>query len=476
MTTKALKAAAAVIVVAIGSLAVAPADAGVRDRMREFFQDSGIRANVTGPQAYQGQESGYYTGGNIYARVPSKNANLVNIQLPSMRAGCGGIDAFSGAFSFINAAQLVATLKAIASNAPAFAFELALETISPVIAEKMGELNDLIQKINQANINSCETAQALVGGLWPASDRASKLICEKVGNSQGIFADFAASRHGCSNEGRRTSTLNAADSKVKEQIPINKNLTWEAIKKNDVLNGDTEMRELMMTIAGTVILTGGGTDDAPQNHRHISPQVINAELISALLDGDTNVMVYGCGTDTDKCLNPTDARTKSIYIAADAAFKPRVRDILLEMVEAIRTNRKLTATERNFLNMTSLPVYKMLNVYTAYQGLKAEEELPKYAEIIAIDLVSQFISEGLKQVEEGGNQVMIALGSELDTWKRSLRESRKALAEHKAESLDRVNQTIQLVQQTQFIESLLASRLTGSLSASLGWSRAMARQ
>jgi len=42
------------------------------------------------------------------------------------------IDAFAGAFSFIDSDQLVAFARAVAQNAAGFAFELALETISPV--------------------------------------------------------------------------------------------------------------------------------------------------------------------------------------------------------------------------------------------------------------------------------------------------------------------------------------------------------
>lgn len=97
------------------------AQAGVGDEIVSFFNDMGASANATGV-AYQGQSAGYYSLGSVWARFPQKSVYPANIQLPKVRAGCGGIDIFSGSFSFINMAEFVANLKAIANNAIGFAF------------------------------------------------------------------------------------------------------------------------------------------------------------------------------------------------------------------------------------------------------------------------------------------------------------------------------------------------------------------
>ena len=188
----------------------APAHADVLSEMNRFWQ--GAAVNTTGPTAFHGQASGHWTLGNLYLRAPVRSEQVATVNLPSFRAGCGGIDAFAGAFSFINSDQLVAFARAIAQNAAGFAFELALETISPVIAETMAKLRALAQWINNQNMNSCETAQALVGAVWSKNDRASAAICAAIGTSQGIFSDYAAARHGCGADGQRNSTLAAASS------------------------------------------------------------------------------------------------------------------------------------------------------------------------------------------------------------------------------------------------------------------------
>ena len=103
--------------------------------LRDFWEKSGGGVNVTGPLVYNGQRAGYATMGSVQVRTRVRQSNLLNIQLPSVRAGCGGIDLFGGAFSFISAEELIAMMEAIMQNAAGFAFELALESMSPAIQE-----------------------------------------------------------------------------------------------------------------------------------------------------------------------------------------------------------------------------------------------------------------------------------------------------------------------------------------------------
>jgi conjugative transfer pilus assembly protein TraH len=177
--------------------------ADVGSSMDSFLSDVGGAANVNGPTAFQGQSAGYYSLGNVWTRFPQKTTNLANLQLPRARAGCGGIDLFAGSFSFINASEIVAMLKAVANNAVGFAFSLAIDTVCPECSKIMQEFAQKAQLMNNLNINSCELAQGLVGGIWPKGDLADKAICEAIGNSEGIFTDYAAAKHGCGTRGQR---------------------------------------------------------------------------------------------------------------------------------------------------------------------------------------------------------------------------------------------------------------------------------
>src|ERR1700738_1868491 len=90
------------------SVAPAAAASGVSGAMDAYWSNGLSAATVTGPSAYTGQAGGYYTGGNLSLRTPQDNYHLASVALPSTKGGCGGIDLFTGAFSFVGAEHLVA--------------------------------------------------------------------------------------------------------------------------------------------------------------------------------------------------------------------------------------------------------------------------------------------------------------------------------------------------------------------------------
>ena len=225
----------AAVAMTLGAASMVPVDiarADVAGAMNDFFQDAGGAANVTGPSAYQGQTAGYYSMGNVWTRFPQKNIQPFNLQMPSASAGCGGIDLFTGSFSFVNGAEMVAIMKAVANNALGFAFQLAIDSVSPEIGKVMDGISNKAQQMNQMNISSCEAAQGLVGSVWPKMSQARSTICAAVGNSQGKFSDWARSRQECGAGGKEKATLDGNDpNKMNpELIPGNpRNYTWAAI-------------------------------------------------------------------------------------------------------------------------------------------------------------------------------------------------------------------------------------------------------
>ncbi|MCV5231427.1 conjugal transfer protein TraH, partial [Escherichia coli] len=95
------------LVLCAGLLTVTPAaSADVNSDMNQFFNKLGFASNTTQPGVWQEQAAGYAYGGSLYARTQVKNIQLISMTLPDINAGCGGIDAYLGSFSFINGDQL----------------------------------------------------------------------------------------------------------------------------------------------------------------------------------------------------------------------------------------------------------------------------------------------------------------------------------------------------------------------------------
>ncbi len=455
------------VLVVAGLLLAAPAHADVLSEMNRFWQ--GAAVNTTGPTAFDGQASGHWTLGNLYLRSPVRSEQIATVNLPSFRAGCGGIDAFAGAFSFIDSDQLVAFARAIAQNAAGFAFELALETISPVIAETMSKLRALAQWANNRNVNSCETAQALVGAVWAKNDRASASICAAVGTSQGIFSDYAAARHGCGADGQRHSTLAAATGEMAEQVPVNVNYAWKAVRASSFLASDTRLAEFAMSVSGTVIVTAPTADaDAwGPRVRVLEPLALDRRVTEVLMEGGGALPVYACDTTT-ACLNPT---LGSITVPANQGFRARVAGLLRDLVTAVRNDTAPPAAALGLVNLTTLPVYRVANTAAAYRGAVVDQEIDALAEAVALDLLQVWIADLHRTVEERAGTLDIADGEQLARWREGLRSNRTALARHRHEGLERFNTALAVVEKLRLIETELAGALSADLRAALAFAR-----
>ena len=150
------------------------AAADVNGDMNNFFNKLGFASNTSQPQVWQGQAAGYASGGSLYARTQVKTIQLVSMTLPDINAGCGGIDAYLGSFSFINSEQLQRFGKQIMSNAAGYFFDLRLQTTVPEIKTAKDFLQKMATDMNSMNLSSCRAAQGIVGGLFPRTRSLNK--------------------------------------------------------------------------------------------------------------------------------------------------------------------------------------------------------------------------------------------------------------------------------------------------------------
>ncbi|WP_171182424.1 conjugal transfer protein TraH, partial [Ruegeria sp. HKCCD8929] len=360
---------------AFGLCLASPALSQVGSDLRNFWERSGGGVNVTKPTAYQGQQAGYATMGSLYLRTRPRNSQLAAIQLPSIRAGCGGIDIFGGAFSFISEEELIALMEAIMQNAAGFAFELALESLSPSVQEIVAKLRDLIQQVNAGNINSCEAGQLLVGSLWPKMDGASQHVCQTIGGYTGRFADRVAARHECGTGGKNQSTLDRANGELKDQVPVDVNYAWRAIKKNNFLSSNPRIAEFFMTLSGTIITIAPADDDSSMTHRTIPARALSPESAKALVEGGT-LKSLRCN-DTNECLNPVLQNTT---IAANDALFAVTAKAIEDLSSAISNDTAPPAASIALINLTTIPIYEHLVTAKSYKYRFVQDDINSMAE------------------------------------------------------------------------------------------------
>jgi len=217
-------------------------------------------ANVTSPGVYEGQTARYATLGGISTRAPVRDINLFSIQTPKISAGCGGIDIYSGGFSYIDADQFVDNLRNIGENAESVAFMLAIQIVTPQLAGIMEDINTFAQKANAMSMNSCEAATALVGGAFSYfSEKQANCITKRMDENG---EDWTAANHACTT-GARLRETEEQGGEPNVGAFTRGNLAWMVLMKDPFFSTDLDFAEVMMNFTGTIIreFTGSESDD-----------------------------------------------------------------------------------------------------------------------------------------------------------------------------------------------------------------------
>jgi conjugative transfer pilus assembly protein TraH len=453
---------------------LSPATASVGSEMQGYFDSAGVRANATGPTAFQGQEAGYYSGGNVWTRFPQKSIQPFDLQLPSVRAGCGGIDIFAGSFSFINTAELVAMLKATANNAVGFAFQLAIEAISPQISGVIKDMAQKVQQFGQHSISSCETAQGLVGGLWPKVAANKQTICRAVGSGQGVFSDWAAAHQGCGVKDQMEPTLNSnTNAELKNQLVGQKhNFTWDILNKSAQFAAfDQDFKEFVMTLLGTV--TTEPSTDPTKGTIVKTYGPADDSLVQALLDGTAatpGLKYLKCGNA--ECTTITE---EPLSIATGQAILPRVKAQILSMANAVRTNTAITAADKTLLAVASLPLYKIVAVQAASHSdiVGSGDTL---AEITSIDLLQAILDDILGKFDMAKVGLVKADQESASLWRKQIENVRTRLANREVSNAGRVKVAMDIIARSVALESTLQNGMSPQMSAALTFSRGLTAQ
>lgn len=242
------------------------------------------------------------------------------------------------------------------------------------------------------------------------------------------------------------------------------NLAWKAIQRNDFLAADRALAEFFLSLSGTIISRKNGEDFEIITLPSLADR---EELLTALLQGG-NAKIYRCDADAEnRCLNP---RLTEITVAEADALRQKVSKVLESMVSKIYEDISPTESEKAFLNSTRLPVYKILNVSTAYRKGQAPLDIHQYADLIALDILYQYISEVLDVVNDGVTQLKAVQvdDSHIKRFQGGLTLARELITERRNSAFQHMDTILSFVQKTQMIERQIHSML-GTVANETNW-------
>lgn len=422
-------------------------EADLQQELGRFFDALDSSTNVSASDVYQGQKAGYVTGGGATIKNRSMQLNPSTVNLPRFDAGCGGIDIYTGGFSFINSDQLVDTLKSVGSSSIGYAFMLSLETISPQVANNIKQLQTWANAINATNINSCEVASQLVGSVWPADSMASQHICQSIGTHYGRFTDHVSSRHQCGNHENRKATSKQALDQNPDLLTDSYNVAWEAIQKQGHIAQDGDMARFLMTLMGTLVITGEKIDLYPA-------KASEGAFIKTLLEGGS-LELYSCD-DKKQCLviNP-----RKSLIEKRNSWGGKIEALLLSMQEKVLRDEELNDEEQELLIKTHLPLYRFINVLTAYKRGICPIDLKQIADIVSMDILVQYLRDSLESVRASCYQLKYRLNNDtkVQDYLNSLSAVERTIAQYEHRSSLLMDQEVYILEKMQLLEEHIAS-------------------
>ncbi|WP_425953164.1 conjugal transfer protein TraH [Ralstonia pseudosolanacearum] len=383
------------------------ANAGLQDALDGMFM-----SNSTTPSGFTNQSRGGLVGGGASLRMPVRNINLVAFDPPRISAGCGGIDLFGGAFSFINADQLVALFRQIAANAVGVAFKAAIDAINPALGKLMQDFQNKIAALNSMMKNTCALATSIMDKTG-ASDAirsfASQEIAPEVQSATGAISDFFSGIDSFMSQPNQPARSAGASGKAPELG----NITWKALQASQAgqmlgnpSTGESDpngANEIIMSLVGAVVV--GPETDADQtnpdgsvqvdNGRYWAPTLHLPDLRDGNMGGDKPVYVLRCqdGYDPGQCRQV--ARTTLTFggvrgyvytmLFGDATGATTSTDSIVGKLVACSGNAcNFTTQQQVFIGTISAPVLGMM---------KKVQAMPGAAESIARQLVPVVIDE-----------------------------------------------------------------------------------
>lgn len=377
---------------------------GMDRQLDNIFNDM---ENYTAPGAYESQRRSSYFGGRYIYKTPVYNENLVSMELPSMRAGCHGIDAFGGSFSFVNAEQMVSLFRNVAANARGYAFSVAMDVMCPDCQKWMNELQSKVQALNSDLSNSCQLAQGLVNdsanllGLKNKEENEFSLM----GSLQGFGEDFGElTKHISTVDTVAERFFNADADEFNDRTG---SVVYKAMFEHGLddwfVGGDEELMETIMSMTGTVIVGGlkeGSEAEGETTEIWILPG--NKITMIELIEGVDDKEIYDCSRDgtTDFCrIEASDTQEVDIEGLKGRILEAVIgNDGLIERIRSRDFNNDLAADQRSILAAMPQSIGSKLYELAPLSPEAAEQLVQNTIDIIALEYVNRLIQQSFTAV------------------------------------------------------------------------------
>lgn len=426
-----------------------------------IWNKSGGVAVKNSPSYYKGQNAGHYTMGSMYFARPKQNRPIASVNFPEFNwdKNCyaQGVLNFGGA-SFISGQELMNKLQTIVTEAGMMFVYQGISAISPVIGETLQEVYSKLQELGGFLSDECQAAKQLngmVGNVLTQHSSMAQSLYSSFKPAAGDSRDISGAYKDYPKE--KNKILKEGAEKDERMILEDINLAWKALDK--LTNTNSDLKEFMMSVSGTIIIKAPVGDEGHPTFRYISSNITSPELLKTLLKGGDELPILKCDEKV-KCLEVKKAH-KSISRAE--SFENLVAGYFEKFRDAIARDEPIddqNSDVHSFLSSSGMPVYKIYDVLYQYTNANPEYEQGVFVEIVAWNILYNYLSDTLKQVTEAANNLQIAASTQLNEFKQSLIQTQKMLTDLEMKDLSRYEMQLFLINRAESYEQAMADEVS----------------
>jgi hypothetical protein len=388
--------------------------------------------------AWTMQQQNHFAGGGFSMRFENRNKKLFGITAPRVSIGCGGIDAFWGGFSFLDPEYLIQMMRNILQAAPAFAFKLALQALCEPCAAALQELMAIAEALNALAVDECGISNAIAGAGAAAISNIFGFGAEQ-GEKKGSGPDWLESLKSFRGDVQNfVLKLNdmmkfkfcghlggaAKDNCVK--IYASEGTLWERAREldawtskgDDALDSDNIalfrglLGDIEFTPAGQVKDEDGNSASSPEEPSQARITYLQSDCAGQTIVADViNLMVdtQGNAPTSTVPMWPLDAGKGCVLMPVPESLKLGVKanTALDDINSKMQTSRSspLASATIDLIERNTLPVYKMMNLYSLRTRLRGGEfmtpdEKNRMAKLMAVGHAAYLFEHGLAKAHQ----------------------------------------------------------------------------
>jgi hypothetical protein len=270
---------------------------------------------------------------------------------------------------------------------------MAVKTICPQCEDLMTWLEGVQRDISDKLNLNCERMMAPITG---AMDKMAK---SAEANRQNNLVMTGGARDSAEivQKAKKDSATDPVDSnnELKSQLGENFNLVWKALEKKAEKTGNNGLKELLMSISGTIVIQKGSPP-------RVYSSLVNEELIEQYMGigekGSSQIKLYNCD-EQKKCLNLTSQMTN---LDRAHTLYGQIERLLNSMVKKIESNKQgedFTEEEQTLIALSTVPLVGKIEMdlaeYADSSNISVKSS--EFIEHLCYDVVTKHLTQLLQQ-------------------------------------------------------------------------------